>query len=41
MDALQISQRGPIVILNQNPQGVFINTYNNDILSLWRGNVDL
>ena len=41
MDALQISQRGPNVILKQNPQDVFINACNNDILSLWRGNVDL
>ena len=41
MDALQISQRGPNVILKQNPQDVFINACNKDILSLWRGNVDL
>ena len=41
MDALQISQRGPNVILKQNPQDVFINACNNDILSLWKGNVDL
>ena len=41
MDALQISQRGPNVILKQKPQDVFINACNNDILSLWRGNVDL
>ena len=41
MDALQISQRGPKVILKQNPQDVFINTCNHDILSLWRGHVDL
>ena len=41
MDALQISQRGPSVILKQNPQDVFINACNNDMLSLWRGNVDL
>ena len=41
MDALQISQRGPNVILKWNPQDVFINACNNDILSLWRGNVDL
>ena len=41
MDSLQISQRGPNVILKQNPQDVFINACNNDILSLWRGNVDL
>ena len=41
MDALQISQRGPNVILKQNPQDVFINACNHDILSLWRGNADL
>ena len=41
MDILQISQRGPSVILKQNPQDVFINACNNDILSLWRGNVEL
>ena len=41
MDALHISQRGPHVILKWNPQEVFINACNNDILSLWRGNVDL
>ena len=37
MDALKISQRGPNVILKQNPQDVFIN----DILSLWKANVNL
>ena len=41
MDALQISQRGPNVILKWNPQDVFINACNKDILSLWKGNVDL
>ena len=41
MDALQISQREPNVILKCNPQDAFINACNNDILSLWRGNVDL
>ena len=41
MDALQISQRGPNVILKQNPRDVFINSCNKDILSFWRGNVDL
>ena len=41
MDALKISQKGPNVILKQNPQDVFINACNHDILSLWRGNVDL
>ena len=41
IDALKISKRGPNVILQQNPQDVFINAYNNDMLSLWGGNVDL
>ena len=41
MDALQISQRGPNVILKRNPQDVFINACNRDIFSLWKGNVDL
>ena len=41
MDALHISQRGPNIILKQNPLDVFINACNQDILSLWRGNVDL
>ena len=41
MDALQISQRGPNFILKQNLQDVFINTCNNNILSLWRANVDV
>ena len=40
MDALKISQRGPNIILKQNPQDVFINACNHDILSLWRGHVD-
>ena len=41
MDALQIPQRGPNVTLKQNLQDVFTNACNNDILSLWRGNVNL
>ena len=41
MEALQISHKGPNIILKQNPQDVFINACNQDILSLWRGNVDL
>ena len=41
MDALKISQRGPNVILKQNTQDIFKNACNHDILSLWRGNVDL
>ena len=41
MDVLKISQRGPNVILKQNPKDVFINACNHDILSLWKGNVDL
>ena len=39
MDALKISQRGPNVILKLNPQDVFVNACNNDILPLWRENV--
>ena len=38
MDALKFSERGLNVILKQNPQDVFINACNHDILSLWRGN---
>ena len=41
MEALQISHKGPNIILKQNPQDVFINACNQDILSLWRGNVYL
>ena len=41
MNTLKISQRGPNVILKQNPQDVLINECSHDILSLWRGNVDL
>ena len=41
MEALQISHRGPNIILKQNPQDVFINACNQDIISLWRGHVDL
>ena len=41
IDALKISKRGPNIILQQNPQDVFINACNHDILSLWGGNVDL
>ena len=41
MDVLKISKRGPNVILKWNPQDVFINAYNHDILSVMRGNVDL
>ena len=41
VDALKISKRGQNVILQQNPQVVFINACNYDILSLWGGNVDL
>ena len=41
IEALQTSQRGPNIILKQNPQDVFTNACNQDILSLWRGNVDL
>ena len=41
VDALKISQRGSNFILKWNPQDVFINACNHDILSLWGGNVDL
>ena len=41
INALKISKRGPNVILQQNPQCVFINACNHDIVSLWEGNVDL
>ena len=41
MDALKISQRGSNVILKQIPQDAFINACNQDILSSWRGNVNL
>ena len=41
IDALKISKRGPNVILQCNPQDVFINACNHDILALWGGNVDL
>ena len=41
MDALKISKRGPNVILQRNPQDVMINACNPDIISLWRGNIDL
>ena len=41
IDALKISKKGPNVILQQNPQDIFINACNHDILSLWGGNVDL
>ena len=41
MDALKISKRGPNVILQENSQDVLINACNHDILSLWKGNIDL
>ena len=41
MDALHTSQRGPNIIFKRNPQDVFINPCNCNILSSWRGNVDL
>ena len=34
IDALKISKKGPNVILQQNPQDVFINACNHDILSV-------
>ena len=41
IDTLKISKKGPNIILEQNPQGIFINACNHNILSLWGGNVDL
>ena len=41
IDALKISKMGPNVILKRNPQDIFINACNHNILSLWGGNVDL
>ena len=41
IDTLNISKRGPNVILQQNPQDVFINACNHDMLSLCGGNIDL
>ena len=41
MDVLNISKRGPNVILQWNPKDVLINACNHDFLSLWGGNVDL
>ena len=41
MEALQISQKGHRIILQQNPCDIFINPCNKDILHLWRGNIDL
>ena len=41
MDALEIIKRGPNVILQQNPQDVLTNVCIHDIISIWRGNVDL
>ena len=41
MNALQISHKGPNIILKHNPKDVFINACNCDILNLWGGNVNL
>ena len=41
MQALQISQKGHRIILQQNPCDIFINPCKQDILHLWRGNIDL
>ena len=41
MEALQISKKGHRIILQQNPCDIFINPCNQDILHLWRGNIDL
>ena len=38
--ALQTSHQGPNVILKRNPQDVFLNACNQDILYLWGGNID-
>ena len=38
---VKISKTGQNVILKQNPQDVFINACNHDILSLWGGNFNL
>ena len=41
MQALQISQKGHRIILQQNPCDIFINACNQDVLHLCRGNIDL
>ena len=41
MQALQISQKGHRIILQQNPCDIFINACNQDVLHLWRGSIDL
>ena len=41
MQALQISQKGHRIILQQNPCDIFINASNQDVLHLWGGNIDL
>ena len=41
MQALQISQKGHRIILQQNPCDIFINACNEGVLHLWRGNIDL
>ena len=38
---LHTSHQGPNVILKRNPQDVFLNVCNQDILYLWGGNIDL
>ena len=41
MQALQSSQKGHRIILQWNPCDIFINACNQDVLHLWRGNIDL
>ena len=41
MNALQISHKGPNIILKHNPKDVLINACNHDILNLWGRNIDL
>ena len=41
MQALQNSQKGHRIILQWSPCDIFINACNQDILHLWRGNIDL
>ena len=40
IDALKVSKRGPNAIVQYNPQDIFINACNHDILALWGENVD-
>ena len=38
--ALQVSERGAIVILKRNVEDIFVNNYNREILLAWNGNCD-